>query len=224
MPMASRQGDKERRRQQREARERAAQRTAQRGRLVRLGGALALATVIVVGAVVALASTAGGADLPERRITDLDAAVRAAGCEVRTLRSEGRQHIPEGRDVDYRSNPPTSGPHEQIPAGDGAYEPGQSPRPEAWVHTLEHGRIILQYRPGTDEEVIDQLRALREEEVRGASGYHVVLMENNTEMPYQVAAVAWTRYLGCEQVNERTWDALRAFRDRFVDRAPELIP
>ncbi len=222
--MASRQEDKERRRQQREARERASQRSAQRGRLVRIGGALALVAVLVVGAVVALASSGGGADLPERRITDLNAAVRAAGCELRTLRSEGRDHIPAGRDVDYRSNPPTSGPHEQVPAEDGVYGPGKAPRPEAWVHTLEHGRILLQYRPGTDEEVVDQLEALFAEEVRDVSGYHMGLMENTTRMPYQVAAVAWTRYLGCDQVNDRTWDALRAFRDRFVDRGPELIP
>ncbi len=224
MPVASRQEERERRRQQREAREAAAARASQRTRTLRIGCAALLLAIVAIGAAVALARGGGGADLPERRITDLGAAVRAAGCELRTLRSEGRDHVPPGRDVRYRANPPSSGPHEAVPAADGVYEPGNTPRPEAWVHTLEHGRIIFQYRPGADEERVDQLRALFEEEVRGAPSYHVALMENNTRMPYEVAAVGWTRHLGCNEVNDRTWDALRAFRDRYVDRAPELIP
>jgi hypothetical protein len=222
--VASRQEEKERRRREREARERAAARSATRGRTLRLGlvGVVVLA-LVAVGAVLVLAG-GDGPDLPERRITDLNAAVRAAGCELRTTRQEGRDHVPEGQDVRYRTNPPTSGDHAEVAAEDGVYEPGATPPDEAWVHTLEHGRILLQYRPGTAQERIDQLEQLYEEPNQGEASYHMVLMENNTRMPYQVAAVAWTASVGCNQVNERTWDALRAFRDRYVDRAPELIP
>jgi hypothetical protein len=52
----------------------------------------------------------------------------------------------------------------------------------------------------------------------------MLLFENNTNMPYEVAATAWTHIMGCKTVNDKTWDALRAFRDRFVDKGPELIP
>jgi hypothetical protein len=224
MPVSNRQEERERRRRQREERERAAARAARRGRLLRIGAAVALLAAVAVGTAVALAGGGGGAELPERRITDLNAAVRAAGCELRAVPDEGRDHVPEGTVVRYRANPPSSGDHEQTPAPDGVYEPGESPRPEAWVHTLEHGRIILQYRPGVPEERIEQLEALYEEEVRGQPSYHMLLMQNTTEMPYEVAAVAWRHHVGCKQVNDRTWDALRAFRDRYVDRAPELIP
>ena len=29
-------------------------------------------------------------------------------------------------------------------------------------------------------------------------GYHLLLYENATDMPYEVAATAWTQMLGCE--------------------------
>jgi len=50
------------------------------------------------------------------------------------------------------------------------------------------GRIELQYRPGAPATVIGQMRSLFNE--RGA--YHSLLFENNTNMPYEVAATAWT--------------------------------
>jgi len=43
-------------------------------------------------------------------------------------------------------------------------------------------------------------------------------------MPFAVAATAWTHILGCKTMNPRVFDAIRAFRERFVDKGPELIP
>ena len=82
----------------------------------------------------------------------------------------------------------------------------------------------MQYSPKASKTVRDQLAALFNEKLKGVSGYHMVLFENNTQMPYEVAATAWTHIMGCKTVNDKTWDALRAFRDRFVDKGPELIP
>ena len=43
-------------------------------------------------------------------------------------------------------------------------------------------------------------------------------------MPYPVAATAWTHLVGCPKVTDKIWDALRAFRARYTDQAPEQIP
>jgi hypothetical protein len=228
--MSHRRDERERRRKEREAREEAARRTRQRrARLVQAGiGALLLAAIAVAVVLVTGGDEEGASaevTLPARQETDLQAAVRAAGCEFREVRSQGQRHLEPGGTFDrYNSNPPTSGPHDPIQAEDGIYPPGQTPRKEAWVHTLEHGRIILQYRPGLPAARVQQLEALFNEPNRGEPGYHMVLMENNTDMEYAVAAVAWTAYVGCERVTDRTWDAFRAFRDRYTDQAPELIP
>lgn len=234
--MASREEEKRKRREEREAQERAKQQANKRGRLVVIGGAIAAAiVVIVVGVVLATgsgggdddatkaAAESGGSPIPAQQEKDFNTAVKAAGCTFTEHPSEGSKHQSEPF-TDYKTNPPTSGTHNPEPAADGIYEAGNSPDVNNWVHTLEHGRVIIQYKKGTSEKRIAQLKTLTGENVNGSPGYHMVLMENTTDMPYEVAAVTWTRTLGCETFTDETFDAIRVFRDRWVDKAPELVP
>lgn len=237
--MAS-QSEKERRRQERLEAERKAERSQKRLRIVQFAVAGILVLAIGAGAVIAIVGNAEGGDsddgpsestevadlpaIPARRERDLQAAVQAAGCELGEFESEGQEHIPDEQNAEYDTNPPTSGPHHIMPAQDGVYDPGNAPAPEEWLHTLEHGRIILQYKPGTPERVRGQLERLFNEPNQGREAYHMALMENTTEMDFQVAAVGWQNYVGCDEVTPQTWDALRAFRDEFTDQAPERVP
>jgi hypothetical protein len=237
--VSSRQEEKERRRREREEREQAeAGKVASKRRLQLVAGAV-LGLVAIAAVVAAIVSSGGGgnskadsgssygsATIPARQTTNFNEAVKESGCQFRTFVSEGRTHLPSDTAVNnsYKTNPPTSGNHRPTPAQDGVYAPGNSPAKENFVHTLEHGRIELQYSPKAPKTVRDQLNALFNEPVKGANGYHMLLFENNTNMPYEVAATAWTHLIGCTTVNDKTWDALRAFRDRFVDKGPELIP
>ena len=237
--MSSRQEEKQRRKEERLAQERAEASAAQRKRLMTIVGGVILVAAVVVAVV--LAASGGGegggdggpSDSPEASVPipapqeeDLEAAVEAAGCEVEELESFGQEHTEEPLTAaDYESNPPTSGQHAPVPAEDGVYNPGNSPPIANWMHTLEHGRVILMYAPGTPQRRIGQLGTLYNEPVNdGPEGYHSVLMQNNSEMPYEVAAVAWRRFIGCEKFNDRAFDALREFRSTFVDQAPELVP
>jgi hypothetical protein len=52
----------------------------------------------------------------------------------------------------------------------------------------------------------------------------MLVFPNNTGMPYEVAATAWTHLLGCRSYNARVPAALRAFRDAYRGKAPEQIP
>jgi hypothetical protein len=231
--MASRKDEKRRLREEREERERAAAAAAQRRRMIGYGAAGALALVVVV-VVVVVALTGGGAsgggsgegpveasasDFPEspvppQRISDLDEAAKAAGCVTRSFPSEGRSHTPEK--VRYKSDPPHSGDHDPVPADDGAYL--QPPPNEKLVHSLEHGRIIVQFRPTIPEETKGQLKSLFDEDP-----YHLLLLPNG-EMPYEIAATAWTEVLGCKDAGPEVFDALRAFTRRHRDRGPEFVP
>jgi hypothetical protein len=236
--MASRKDEKEARRAERVAAEQAEHsKHARQQRLLIGGGVLGGGAALVV---IVLLLLSGGGDkagggtetpntsvpIPARQITDLDAAAKKAGCVVRTFPSEGREHLASNTAVNnnYKTNPPTSGNHRPIPAEDGVYATGNEPDKENWVHTLEHGRIEYQYAPGTAQKRIDQLQTLFAEPFKGASGYHQLVFQNNTNMPFAVAGVAWTHYVGCKKFTDATFDALRAFRDRFVDKGPELIP
>ena len=240
--MASRQEEKERRRQERLARERQeAAAAARRKRLqYAFGGLLALAAL--AGVVILVASGLGGNDeqaasdeaaaeggtpsaevqLPPAKEADFQKAAKAAGCTLTNTEFEGSGH--EEREFtpgDYKSNPPTSGTHFPNWAEDGVYGPGNTPGIGQLIHTLEHGRVNVQYAPDTPADVVAKLEAFLAE---SNDGYHMLLYENSTDMDYQVAATAWTQLLGCPEYNDRVPDALRTFRARYIDQGPERVP
>jgi len=236
--MSSRQEEKERRRQERLEREQAQAGKAANRRRLQLVAGVVLGLAAIVAVVAAIAAGGGGDDssgpssgsssakIPARQISDFNAAVAAAGCTFKTYTSEGRSHLNSDSAVNnnYKTNPPTSGAHRPTPAADGVYSPGDEPAKENAVHALEHGRIEMEYKKGTPQRQIDQLETLFNEPLKGVAGYHQLLFQNNTDMPGAVAAVAWTQLLSCPTFTDKTFDAIRAFRERFVDKGPELIP
>jgi hypothetical protein len=234
--VASRQEEKERRRQERLEREQAEARRAARRKRMQLafGGALALAVIAGI-VVVVLISTGGGSDgpaqakntaanvkLPQQQTSDVKAAAKAAGCTLTNPPYEGNTHQQKDfKPSDYKTNPPTSGNHTPDWYDDGIYNPGDTPNLGKTVHPLEHGRIEIQYKPGTPKKVVDQLEAVLAE---NDDGYHMLLFQNGTGMTPQIAATAWTHALACPQMNDKVFDALRTFRARYIDKGPERVP
>jgi hypothetical protein len=234
--MASREEEKRLRREEREKAEAAAASSAARGkRLQFLLGAL-VTIAVVVGVV--LAVTGGGDDdhgktgtpttaegdaaIPEIKDRNLESAAATAKCEVTNPALEGSTHVNDK--VEYKTNPPTSGNHNPNAALDGFYPAGNEPEPENLVHALEHGRVEFQYKPGTPANRVAQLETLASEELNGLAGYKVLLFQNNTKLPYAVAATAWGHAITCDTWNDSVFDALRAFRIQYVDKGPENIP
>jgi hypothetical protein len=121
--------------------------------------------------------------------------------------------------VKYPTNPPTNGPHHPQWAADGDYAGRATPQTEMLVHSLEHGRIEIQYRPGLPQAQIDQLQALYREDPE-----HVLLFENETNMDCDVAVTAWGHGLLCDRFSDDVFDAIRAFRDTYRDQGPEYVP
>jgi hypothetical protein len=159
--------------------------------------------------------------LPEQKSGDVKAAAEAAGCKLDHPELEGATH--EDKDFkasDYKTNPPTSGNHTPDWYEDGVYAPGDTPELGMLVHTLEHGRIDVQYAPGTPAEDVTKLEAFLAE----TEGYHLLLFENATGMDAAVAATAWGHSLTCSEIGDSTWDALRTFRTSYIDKGPEAVP
>jgi hypothetical protein len=232
--MSSRQEEKERRRKEREAAEQAAKSAAKRRTRLQIVFGVVL-VVLLVGAGTALAvgvlgggdggSTGGGGDtaaIPAVQEGDLKKAAAAANCDLKeNLPNEGRSHeSKEFKPSDYKQNPPTSGNHFPEWYEDGEYEPGDTPELGKVVHALEHGRIELQYKPGTPETTVAQLRSVFNEL---DNGYHMLLFQNGTNMPYAVAAAAWDNLLGCKTMNPKVFDAIRAFTKAHIDQGPEVV-
>jgi hypothetical protein len=229
--MASRKEQKERLRQERLEREQA--QAAAAGRRKRMGYAVAgvlVAAVVVALAVVALAgggsgtsggstSSAGwptsGISVPARKETDLSVAAKTAGCVLQHPPSQGRGHTTSH--VNYKTQPPTSGSHNPVWAHDGAYL--KNPGEEHLVHALEHGRVIIWFKPNAPAKVRGALKKIFDEDKA-----LMLLAPNARPMPYQVAATAWTQLLGCPTYNDKVPDALRAFRDAYRLKGPEYFP
>ncbi len=217
--MASRQEEKERRRRERLEAEEAAARAASRKRTLQIGGGLIL--VVAVIAVIAVVALAGGGD-DKPNTSNLAADARAAGCTFNQYKSEGRDHT-TGK-VKYKTNPPTSGAHNPTPADDGIYAAGNEPAPGNWVHSLEHGRVLFQYKPGTSNADVAKFIKLAQEPLNDSAGYHVLVFQNNTKMPSQFALVAWTKSLTCDKLTPESMDVMRQFRKAYTDKGPEFIP
>jgi hypothetical protein len=235
--MSSRQEEKARRKAEREALEAEQAAKVANSRRLQIVGGVVLALAAIAAVVVVVTSSGGGGKsgaagpvdkvagvkLPAVKETDLNKAAAAAGCKLLNPAMEGREHVTTP--VTYKnSNPPASGNHNPTWAEAGNYAPGNEPTKEHWVHSLEHGRVEIQYRPGTSKTIRDQLETLGAEPFNGSPGYQIMVFENNTQMPYAVAAVAWTHVLGCKTMNTSVFDAIRAFRKTYTDKAPELIP
>ncbi len=245
--MSHRREQKEALRREREEREAQAKAAKQRKRMVGygVGGMLAILVAGVLIFVLAGGSDSGGASgpdgsssmfpdggsVPEQKEFDLQAAADAAGCELKSTKGMGFGnangfHTTSLDDkVKYDSNPPTNGRHYEIPAEDGAYS--EAPPDEALVHGLEHGRVIVWFKPSLPESVRGELKALFDED-----SYQMFLVPR-PNMPYQLAATAWNgdpapngtgRALLCDRVTDGTWDAVRSFRDEHRSRGPEPIP
>jgi hypothetical protein len=234
--MSSRQEEKERRRREREEREAAERAKAAGRKRLQLVFGVVLAVLILAGVAVAATQiggggdeveatgnvASGGADIPAQKEGDLKKAAAAAGCKLVDAPNEGAGH--EEKDFkpsDYKQNPPTSGPHFPEWYDDGIYAPGDVPELGKLVHTLEHGRIDIQYKPGTPATTVAQLETLYNEM---DGGHHLLLFENTTNMPFQIAATAWDHQLGCPKMNDKVFDAIRAFRTEYIDKGPEIVP
>jgi hypothetical protein len=142
------------------------------------------------------------------KVFDLDQAAKEAGCDVELkLEDEGKEHLPvNSPEPNYETDPPTSGDHVEPPyqQADGAYS--EEPKAFDVVHSLEHGRMAIQYSPDLPEKAQLELKGLYD------TMYGATLLFPNDKMPYEVAATTWTNLIGCDTYKGQvTLDAIRAF-------------
>jgi hypothetical protein len=233
--MTSRREEKDRKRQERLEWEREQQEQAKRRRLYSIvaGGILVVAAAAAIiiavaagggGGSSASADSLGGTKLkiaaikpPGQKTTDLFQAASKAGCTLSNPPIEGRTHLDPNAPVPkYKTNPPSSGNHDPVPAVDGAYS--NAPGIKHVVHALEHGRVEVQWR-GISKKQIAELKGLYDEDP-----YHTLLFPNETKMPGQVAAVAWGHIALCKRMTPEVFDVIRAFTTRYRDKGPEFVP
>lgn len=169
-----------------------------------------------------------GGSFPEpQEVSSVEAAAKAAGCELESYKAKSREHVADlSLKIDYASKPPTSGDHYQEWADDDAYE--DPPDAKELVHTMEHGRVIIWFKKNLTADQRASLKAYYDSDT-----YQLVLVPDETGMPYDVAVTAWNRepqpngtgqLLGCPKYNDQIFTAIEAFKDENRGIGPEPVP
>ena len=185
---------------------------------------LAATGLVGLAIVLGVVFLAGGND------EDLAATLQAGGCQLRTVPAQVGNHTAEQgatSNPKWNTDPPTSGPHFEIPAIYGEYD---TPLQIAQVvHNLEHGAVFVLYGPQVPAATIQQLREFYNEDSTG------VLLAPYPKLGNKIALGAWTvpddfepggtngtSYLAtCTAFDQ---DVFETFRDELRFRGPERFP
>jgi hypothetical protein len=158
---------------------------------------LVLLAAVLVAGVAALVLGAGGSESSRRPYLPIEEVARKSGCDVSEF--DHRDH-----------NPPVTGRFlEQDRAEDGSYVGRRPPSVSATIHSLYHGRVLVQYRPGLPKSQVEKLHRLVSSDTD-----KVMLFANQTGMQAPVAATSYLSVMTCPRVDARTLRALRVYRDR----------
>lgn len=153
-----------------------------------------------------------------------------AGKPGQAVAIQGRTHIrKESAHPPYNSIPPTSGWH--YGDAEAAWGVHEDPIPdEVQVHNLEHGGVLIQYKPsgiapGLDEDLVNKLKALVER-LREEPRYCKLILAPYPGLDAQIALTAWGRVdkFDIELYDESVEQRIRRFIDAWIERGPERVP
>lgn len=127
----------------------------------------------------------------------------------------GKEHVSETPPLEeYNSLPPTSGPHYAQQTNWGIHK---EPIAEGYqVHNLEHGGILMQYKPGLDPNIIKRLEGVGED-----YNWKKIILAPNPSLDKWIALTAWERLDTFDDFEETR---IRAFIDSYRNRGPENVP
>jgi Protein of unknown function (DUF3105) len=126
----------------------------------------------------------------EKRLGDGAAIARTAGCTISTPTELEPEHVGDVSDVDYSSDPPSSGPHVQDWAPWGFYD---EPVEDGYVvHNLEHGGVALWY---AEDALDDERRTVLRDEVLDDTEKWIVTPREDLD---GIATAAWGMLMTCD--------------------------
>lgn len=125
---------------------------------------------------------------------------------------EGRNHILPGEEHnEYKTNPPTSGPHYGDAQPGGYYN--QPIQDERAIHSLEHGYVWITYKD-QPKEVVEELQKL------GKKYVNRVVISPREENDSPIALASWGRLSKLETFNK---DEVIAFIENNYNLSPERL-
>ena len=150
------------------------------------------------------------------------ATLAPAAAEI-AVPTEDPFHVQPNQQGKYKHYPPSSGVHYGQYLNWGIYT--DEVPPEFWVHSLEHGGIVILYNCAKADDCTKTQQALKkfynaappDPEFKKIK----LLISPNSKITYHVTALAWGYELNLGDVNQ---DALLKFYEKYVNQGPELVP
>lgn len=173
----------------------------------RLGGlgALLLAVVVLVGG---CSDGGGGTSGPTTtRVQAGQAGIGTPPCEADQRSDPGEEHVP---DPTYTVDPPAGGEHLPAAAPPGAYR--QPPPDGNVVHAMEHGYVVVWFRPDVEDAVQAALVEL------GRRFEEELLIVPRPSLQVPIALTAWHQRLLCTAADV---EQMAAFVTAYRDQGPE---
>jgi Protein of unknown function (DUF3105) len=131
---------------------------------------------------------------------------RGVSAQMRQVTTEAATHVDEGAPLSYAHRPPSSGMHYGTLPQPQEYRMWDTPlSPGRWVHMLEHGAVVVLYRPDLcDSACVQQLGEFYDSAPRSSL---VPSVRHLTITPYQdmdhaIAVVAWGYVDEMDQVDK----------------------
>lgn len=131
--------------------------------------------------------------------------------KVEEIEIEGREHVALGTDVEYGTNPPTSGSHYGTPADWGVYD--KELTDEAVVHSLEHGGIWITYKDVSDEDKVTL------EEI-GKENSQSVVVSPRSANDAKIAVASWGKLMKLEKADKAL---IQKYIDTYKNQSPERL-
>ena len=195
-------------------------------------GAILLGVVLIVlllgrsdtpsggnGGNVAGEQTSGAVRNPTQQASVPTIQLQASNLPGTPVPEEGKSHVAEGEVITYRNYPPTSGTHYDSTAEYG-FSDMEIPEGKL-VHNLEHGAIVLYYKPDLPADVLDSLRQAYSSLPPGKYSKVKLIITPYPKLQTPMAVAAWTRV---EPLMEFNFERIHAFYLALVDKGPEDVP
>lgn len=129
--------------------------------------------------------------------------------------TQGASHVSTGTTVNYQSNPPTSGNHWGTPLKDGLYD--KEKPDEAIVHSMEHGRVWVSFKPSIPEETKQELIELLKNQP-------AVILTPRSQNDTDIALAAWGRLDAFNLEGALDKQRILDFIQNYLHKGPEYIP
>jgi len=165
----------------------------------------------IAGVVVAMGIRSATRETPEEIVLNQKVEEASLEGKVQEFEIEGREHVNAGVEVEYNTNPPSSGNHYSVPADWGVYS--KELNDKSAIHALEHGGIWISYKDISDEEktILEKI---------GKQNSNSTVVSPRASNDNKIEIVSWGRMMKLTELDQAS---IQKYIDTYKNQSPERL-